>query len=148
MEELNMIVDLAHSSPKLMNDVLNITTRPVIVSHTGVKGVVNNNRNLSDQQIKKIAEKQGVIGIGYWQRAIGGNDAKAIVKSIRYVAELVGVEHVALGSDFDGSIRAPFDSTGVPEITEELLNQGFSHDDISLIMGGNVVKLLMKTLPK
>src|SRR5208283_3654941 len=111
MEARHMIVDLAHASPRTIADVLAIATRPVVVSHTGVKGTCNNNRNLSDDQIRAVAARGGLIGIGYWDTATCGTDARAIVKAMRYVSGLVGVEHVALGSDFDGAITAPFDTT-------------------------------------
>ncbi len=119
----------------------------MVVSHTGVKGTCNNNRNLSDDQIKAIAQKGGLIGIGYWDTAVCGKDAKAIAKAIHYVANLVGVEHVALGSDFDGAVVAPFDTTGLVEITDALLAEGFSENDIALIMGGNTIRILKENLP-
>lgn len=147
IEELNMLIDLSHSSPQTIDDVLSISTRPLIVSHTGVKGILNNERNLTDEQIKKIAEKDGVICICYWNTAIGGGDAKAVVRSIRYVTDLVGIEHVGIGSDFDGAITAPFDSSGVGMVTETLLMEGFSESEIRLIMGENIMRLLRSTLP-
>ena len=81
MEARHMIVDLAHASAKTIEDVLAIATRPLVVSHTGVKGTCNNNRNLSDDQIRAVAAKGGLIGIGYWDTATCGTDARAIVQS-------------------------------------------------------------------
>ncbi|HEY0385904.1 MAG TPA: membrane dipeptidase, partial [Pyrinomonadaceae bacterium] len=147
MEARHMIVDLAHASSATINDVLAIATRPVVVSHTGVKGTCDNTRNLSDEQLRKIAAKGGVIGIGYWETATCGRDARAIARAIRYTANLVGVEHVSLGSDFDGAVAAPFDTTGVAQITEALMAEGFNEDEIKMIMGGNALKLLMQSLP-
>jgi len=148
MDELNMIIDLAHASPKTIDDVLEITDRPVIVSHTGVRGTYDNNRNLSDEYIRKIADTGGVIGIGYWETATGGKDAKDVAKAIRYTADIAGVEHVALGSDFDGAVPEPFDTTGLVQITEALIAEGFSEDEIYNIMGGNFIRLLSDVLPK
>ena len=90
MEARHMIIDLAHASPATIEDVLSIATRPVVVSHTGVKGTCNNNRNLSDEQIKAIAAKGGLIGIGYSDTASCGTDAEAIVRAMRYVSDRVG----------------------------------------------------------
>ena len=146
-EKLGIIIDLAHASSVLIDDVLKISTKPVIVSHTGVRGTCNNQRNLTDEQIHSIAISGGVIGIGYWQTAVCGMDVEAIVKAIQYTVSLVGVEHVALGSDFDGAVKAMFDTTGISKITESLLNKGFSKDDIQKIMGLNVVSVLLETLP-
>jgi membrane dipeptidase len=147
MEEKRMIVDLAHASAKTIEDVLAIATRPVVVSHTGVKATCDNARNLSDEQIRGIARTGGIIGIGYWDTAVCGEDAGAIARAIRHTVNLVGVEHVALGSDYDGAIPAPFDTTGVVQITDALIREGFSESDIEKIMGGNVIRLLIATLP-
>jgi membrane dipeptidase len=148
MEARHMIIDLAHASAKTIEDVLAISTRPLAVSHTGVKGTCNNNRNLSDEQIHAIAAKGGLIGIGYWDTATCGTDAAAIVKAMRYVSERVGAEHVALGSDFDGAVTTPFDTTGLAQITDAMLKAGFSEQEIRGIMGENVIKFLLANLPK
>ena len=147
MEARHMIVDLAHASPKTIDDVLAMATRPLVVSHTGVKGTCNNNRNLSDDQIQAIAAKGGLIGIGYWDTAICGTDARAIVKAMRYVSQMVGADHVALGSDFDGAVTTPFDTTGLVQITDAMLEAGFSEREIRMIMGENVVQFLTTNLP-
>lgn len=148
MEAKRMFVDIAHASPKTIDDILAMATRPVVVSHTGVKGTCDNNRNLSDDQLRRIAATGGVIGIGFWDTAICGEDAAAIARAIKYAASIAGVEHVALGSDFDGSVKVPFDASGVPLITEALIVEGFSDNDIALIMGGNVLRLLSEYLPE
>ncbi len=148
MEARHMIVDLAHASAKTIEDVLAIANRPPVVSHTGVKGTCDNNRNLSDDQIRAVAAKGGLIGIGYWDTATCGTDARAIVKAMRYVSDRVGIEHVALGSDFDGAITAPFDTTGVVEITDAMLQAGYSEQEIRMIMGENAVRFLEANLPE
>lgn len=146
MEAKHMIIDVAHASTDTIRDVLATATKPVIDSHTGVKGTCDNIRNLSDEEVKGIARTGGIIGIGYWETAVCKCDAKSIARAIRYTANLVGPDHAALGSDFDGAVTAPFDTTGVIEITDALLAEGFSEDDIRLIMGGNVLRLLQSTL--
>jgi membrane dipeptidase len=148
MESRHMIIDLAHASPKTIEEVLAIATRPVVVSHTGVKGTCNNNRNLTDDQIRAVASKGGLIGVGFWDTATCGTDAAAIAKAMRYIADRVGTDHVALGSDFDGAVTEPFDTTGVVEITDAMLQAGFSEQDIRLIMGENVMKFLQANLPE
>ncbi len=147
MEAKRMIVDVAHASARTIDDVLAIATRPVVVSHTGVKGTCDNNRNLSDEQLKAIAKTGGVVGIGYWDTAVCGNDAKAIARAIRYAANIIGVEHVALGSDYDGAIPAPFDTTGLVQITDALIGEGFTDQEIEMIMGRNTLRLLIENLP-
>jgi membrane dipeptidase len=148
MEARGMLVDVAHASPRTIDDVLSIATRPVVDSHTGLRGVCDNQRNLTDEQARRIAATGGVIGIGFWDAATCGADARAAARSMRYAANLVGVEHVALGSDFDGAVTEPFDATGMVEITQALLDEGFRDDEVALIMGGNVARLLSETLPR
>jgi microsomal dipeptidase-like Zn-dependent dipeptidase len=147
MESKRMIVDVAHASAKTIDDVLAIATRPVFVSHSGVRGTCDNQRNLSDDELKGIARTGGVIGIGYWDTAVCGTDAQAIAKAIRYAATLVGVDHVGLGSDFDGAVKTPFDTTGLVQITDALIAEGFSDEEIGKIMGRNVLRLLIQNLP-
>jgi membrane dipeptidase len=147
MERRDMLLDLAHASPSVIEDAIAVSTRPVIVSHTGVRGTCDNNRNLADAELRAIAGSGGVIGIGYWATAVCGEDAAAIARAIIYTANLVGIEHVALGSDFDGAVPVPFDTTGLPLIVDALLEQGMSEHDIRLVMGENAVRVFAETLP-
>ncbi len=147
MNEMNMIIDLAHTSSQTIDDVFALTDRPVIISHTGVKGMCDNQRNLSDEHLIEIGKRNGLVGIGLWDTAVCGSDAAATVKSIRYVANKIGVDKVALGSDFDGATTTHFDVTGLPLIMEALKNDNFTDEEIELIMGGNVRNFLLKNLP-
>lgn len=147
MEAKKMLVDIAHASPATIDDVLTMATRPVMVSHTGVKGTCSNNRNLSDEQLQRIAKTGGVIGIGHWETAVCGADAKAIAKAIYYAVNVAGIDHIGLGSDFDGAVTVPFDTTGLVQITDALLSEGLSEEDIKKIMGGNVLRVLRENLP-
>lgn len=148
MQAKNMILDVAHSSEKLIDDILAITTKPILSSHTGVKGTCDNVRNLSDKHLIGIANTGGIVGIAFFDKAVCKADAEHIAKAIQYTVNLIGVDHVALGSDFDGAITAPFDVTGLPLITEELLKLGFSSEDISKVMGNNVKRFLLENLPQ
>lgn len=147
MEEKKMIVDIAHASHQTIDEILKMATRPVVVSHTGVKGTCNNNRNLSDEQLKTIASNGGLIGIGYWETAVCGTDAKAIAQAIRYTANLIGIDHVALGSDFDGAVVVPFDTSGLVLLTDALIQEGFNDEEIAKIMGGNEIRFMSENLP-
>lgn len=148
LEERKIIVDLAHASPRVIDDVLAQATRPVVVSHTGVQGTCPGPRNLSDAHIRRIAATGGVIGIGYFHGAVCGLDVAAIVRAIRHTVRLAGVRHVALGSDFDGATRTAFDATGLALLTQGLLDAGFSEAEVADIMGGNVRRLLLELLPQ
>lgn len=147
MEAKHLLIDLAHASPATFDEVLAMATRPVVVSHGGVKGTCDNTRNLSDAQLEKLARNGGLMAIGYWDTAVCGTDTTAIARAILHVAKVMGVEHVALGSDFDGSVTTPFDTSGVALVTEALLAQGMTEVDIAKVMGGNAVTLLRQALP-
>jgi microsomal dipeptidase-like Zn-dependent dipeptidase len=147
MESRKMIIDLAHASHATLADVTAMATRPLLISHTGVRGTCDNNRNLADDELRAVARTGGVIGIGLWETATCGSDARATARAMAYAAKIVGPEHVALGSDNDGATTEPFDVTGLVLVTEALLAEGFSEQDIRLIMGGNVARVLLQTLP-
>lgn len=146
-EELGMVIDLAHASGRTIDDVLAVATRPVLVSHTGVRGTCPGRRNLSDEHVDGIAATGGVIGIGFWPEAVCGDDVADIVRALLFVSERVGPEHVALGSDFDGTVAVPFDASGMVWITQGLLEAGMAPDDVRRVMGANVVRVLRAILP-
>ncbi len=148
MQGRGIILDLAHASAKTLADATALSTRPVVVSHTGVRGTCDNNRNLSDASLRAVANTGGVVGIGVWEAAVCGRDAAAMARAIRYAAGIVGVDHLALGSDFDGAVTAPFDVTGLPLVTEALLVAGFAEEEITKIMGGNSLRVLRQALPE
>lgn len=142
LEEKGIVLDLAHASPALIDDVLAVATRPVVVSHTGVRGVCDNPRNISDDHVRGIAATGGVIGIGFWRTATCGDDIDSIVDSILHVKNLVGIDHVALGSDFDGTIAAPLDASGMARLTEGLLARGLGEDEVRKVMGASTLRVL------
>lgn len=147
MQDKRIIIDLAHASPCLFEEALAASQQPLVVSHTGACSACPNERNLSDDQLKKIAAKDGVVGVGFWKTATGGTDAAAVARSIMAVVKVAGVRHAALGSDFDGAVPAPFDASGVPLVTQALLEAGLCEADIALVMGANALRLLSEGLP-
>lgn len=148
MNEKRMIIDLAHASPRTIADVLALTRRPVIYSHGGLKGTCNNRRNLSDDEARGIARGGGLLGIGFWETAVCGTDARAVARALRYAVNLAGVEHVALGSDFDGAVTVPFDSAHLAELTSALIEEGFREEEIRAVMGENALRFLADNLPQ
>lgn len=142
MEAKGIIVDIAHSSHAAVADILRMARRPVVSSHGGVQAVCGVNRNLSDTEIRGVAATGGIIGIGYWDGALCSTDPVKIAQSIAHVRDLVGIDHVALGSDFDGAVTTRFDTSQIVHVTQALLDIGFTESDIRAVMGGNALRLI------
>ncbi|GAB3094658.1 peptidase M19 [Aestuariicella hydrocarbonica] len=148
MLNVGVIIDVSHSSPEVVEDVLARSERPVLVSHSGFYGHCPSPRNISDKLMKRIAAKGGLIGVGYWDGAVCDPTPTNIVKAIRYGIDLIGVDHVALGSDFDGSVTTPFDVSELAVLTEEMLKAGFTETEIRKVMGENMARFLRNNLPQ
>lgn len=146
-ERRGITIDLAHASPAVFAETLKVARHPVVVSHSGVQGTCPGPRNLDDAQLRALAANGGVVGIGLFEGAVCGPDVADTVRAIVYAANVAGVEHVALGSDFDGAILAPIDAGGLALITEGLLEQGMSPADIEKILGLNALRVLAANLP-
>ena len=142
MEDKGMIVDIAHCSHACVAGILKMARRPVVSSHGGVQAVCNVNRNLTDAEIRGVAATGGVIGLGYWDGAMCDTDPATVAKSVRHIADLVGIEYAALGSDFDGAVTTRFDTSGIVQITQALVDAGFSEAEIRAVMGQNALRVL------
>jgi len=147
MEALGIAVDLAHVSPAAIDDVLAMATKPVVVSHGGLQSVCPGPRTLSDAHARGIAASGGVIGMGYFEGSICGTKPSDVARSILAARDLAGIEHVALGSDFDGAVTTGFDTTGLASIVDALLAAGMSEAEIRMVMGENALRVLSQTLP-
>jgi membrane dipeptidase len=150
--ELGILLDGAHLSAESLNDLLSASTAPIMVSHTAC-ATLNQAwkvRNLLDWQLKAVAQAGGVVGICFVPAFLGGTPSlKRVVEHIAYAAGLIGVEHVGLGSDFDGT-ELPPDIEGLqslPLLWQELASAGFSQTEIRQIAGENFRTLLQKVLP-
>jgi microsomal dipeptidase-like Zn-dependent dipeptidase len=147
MQSLGIAVDLAHVSPASVADALALATKPVVVSHTGVQATCPGPRNLTDEQVRGVAATGGVIGIAYFAEAVCGKDVAHIASAMSHVKDLVGAEHVALGSDFDGAVVTTFDTTALASLVDGLLADGWNEEQIRGAMGENALRVLAKTLP-
>lgn len=112
MNELGIFIDISHCSPATAEDVLNISTVPVMISPNGVIAILDSQRNLRDDQIKKITANKETIGNSFFDMADGEPTLPNFIVSIRHVRDLVGIKYIALGSDYDVSVVIPFDITG------------------------------------
>jgi len=158
MEALNISIDLAHCSEETINDILKLhkdgtLNNPVVYSHGGVRRILANGtlcnpvRNINDDHLLSIAETGGVVCIGYWKDAVCGTDIEATVDAIRHAVNIAGIDHVGLGSDYDGTIKAHFDTSHLDILTASLLKSGFNNSEIKKIMGENSLRVLQNTLP-
>ncbi len=147
IDSLGGIIDLAHASRATIDDVLALTSHPVLVSHTGLTSTCAGPRNLPDEVVTRIAQRGGMIAIGFWKQAVCGRDTRAIARAIRHAIDVAGSEHVALGSDFDGGVAMPFDAAHMASLTSALLEEGVTREDIRRVMGENEKRFLFTMLP-
>lgn len=149
MESAGIIVDLAHCGERSFLEAVDRCTRPPIVSHTGVRGTRAMWRNISDYAAKKIADKNGVIGVifypGFLTRSMF-DTVDCVVATISYLRKIVGDDFIALGSDFDGWIPSLPGGLGdiekLPLLTDRLLRVGVPADSVKKILGGNALRVL------
>ena len=145
LNEYGILVDVSHLSEKSFWDTVSTTDKPIIATHSNVYNLCNNPRNLKDEQIKAIAKSGGIIGICFYSEFLNDKtraNVKDVVRHIKYIRDLVGIDYIGLGSDFDGmeinkTAEGVKNITGLKNITEELKKQCFSCEDIVKIMWNN-----------
>ena len=152
--ERGILVDLAHVTEAGFRDAAEISDDPLVVSHAAAHGVCPVSRNLTDDQLDAVADSGGVVGITFaagFLRPDGANDPdtpiSTLVDHVEYVADRVGVEYVALGSDFDGAQipDAVGDVTGLPDVLAEIRRRGFGEDELRAIGRDNWLRVIRKT---
>ncbi len=153
MNDLGMLIDVSHLSETGFWDVIKRSKTPIVVSHSNCYALCPHLRNLKDEQIKALADKDGVIGItfvpDFLTQEKRKTSVKDVVKHIDYLVEKVGVDYVGLGSDFDGTGELPLGLEGVdkiPNLTEELLDRGYKEREIEKILGGNFLRVFRKVV--
>ena len=145
----NMMIDVAHSSVKTVEDVLALTDAPMVISHTGIVSLCDHpKRNIPDRLMHQITKRGGLIGVGYWEMAVCDISPDGVAKMLIHGAKTFGVDHIALGSDFDGAVKTKFDTSELVALTDALLRQGMSAADIAKVMGENQIAYFLKHLPK
>jgi microsomal dipeptidase-like Zn-dependent dipeptidase len=147
MMRLDITIDLSHSSQQVVKDVLEISDQPLVISHTGFNGHCKSPRNISDDLMKEISSRGGLIAVGFWDAAICDNTPKVVAEAINYGIKLIGADHVSLGSDFDGTIEPGFDTSELEAITHELIELGLREIEIKKVMGLNMLTFLQNNLP-
>ena len=147
MNRLGMLVDVSHISERGFWDVLEVSDAPIIASHSNCKTLCNHSRNLSKEQLKAIAKYGGVVGITFvtgflsedgWQKK---PPFAQLLNHIEYAIDIAGIDHVGIGSDFDGGGELLKDATEYHRITEGLCERGFSEADIKKVLGENHLRV-------
>lgn len=151
MNTLGMIVDLAHCDERAFWQALELTRDPVIVSHTGLRHFVPWEICLSDDQLRALARNSGVVGIilsALWLRRRGLAACDDLVRNIRYACDLVGPDHVAIGSDMNGTpaLRDVPSARELPRVAEGLSGAGLSDGDIARVMGGSFLRVFRQVV--
>lgn len=165
-EALGMFIDVSHLNDEGFWDVMEVSKRTIIASHSNCRSIANVMRNLDDDQIKAIANKSGIIGMNACSSFISDNeneqDTKHLINHVDHIVKLVGIEHVALGFDFCDFMRETQETSkvegvnmsfdiikghrNIKQFTETLLAHGFLEDEIALILGGNLINFYKKLL--
>jgi len=192
MNSIGMIVDISHVSDKTFYDALEVTTKPVIASHSSCRSLSDVPRNMTDDMLRALARNGGVVGVNFAASFLNQEDADELKKTVSsenqmqpnvtgaaldqvaakeyfdgkdakvghatvedaaacidHVVKVAGIDHVGIGSDFDGISLVPRgleDVSKVPNLTAELLKRGYSEDDIRKIMGGNFLRVIQEVV--
>ncbi len=167
MGRLGMLIDISQSSPRTIDDLLEATEGPIIASHSNCSGLYQHVRNLTDDQLRGLAATGGVVGITSFPAHVGGEPSfDGFLDHIEYAVGLVGIEHVGLGLnvvvhgdeqarsfyrrsniDFTAlALKGIEDLESFPNITRGLVQRGYLQDDIARIMGGNVLRVIAKSI--
>ncbi|MBO9479108.1 membrane dipeptidase [Shimia sp. R11_0] len=146
IEARNLVLDLAHSSPRVAREVIEMTDMPLIVSHTGIYGNCPVKRNYEDALMQDIVASGGVVGIGYWADVTCDDSPAGVAKTVKAAVDLLGEDHVSLGSDFDGSVPTAFDTSELAALTQALMDAGLSEAQIRKVMGQNMLRVLRARL--
>ena len=150
LDSLGVIIDVSHTGIKTIQDILQVTNNPIIASHSGVRALRNHTRNLYDWQIQDIANSGGVIGVVFYPPFLNGTNNATIqdvINHIDYIKNLVGIDYVAIGSDFDGIGVTPVgleDVSKFPALTEALFNRGYSREDVEKILYKNFKRVFQQ----
>jgi len=153
--ELGILIDLAHASPRTVHDVLALEVGPCLVSHTACAALHAHPRNLSDAQLRAVADAGGVIGICFCPAFLGPNAAainrRDVARHVRHALDVAGTEAVALGSDFDGIQAHPAglaDPLALADLADDLRRAGLTEETLAAVASGNAARILGQGLPE
>ncbi len=144
MQELGIVVDVSHLSEKSFWDVLAASRGPLMATHSDAAAIVPHPRNLTDAQLRAMAARGGVVGVNFYPAHSGGASIEYVLRQIDHMVKIMGVDHVGLGSDFDGftgRVRGLEDASKFANLTVGLVARGYTPEHIKKILGGNALRL-------
>ena len=155
MNRLGMVIDCSHLGDKGFYDVVSLSEKPIVCSHSCSRTVCNHVRNMTDDMLLKLKENNGVVGINYCRSFVREDEGEAtvvdLVKHITYIKNLIGIEHIGLGSDFDGISNKDIelkDASMMNLLIEELQRQGYTQEEIDAICYKNVLRVFKDNFKK
>ena len=152
--ERHILIDLSHLNYKGFIDVANITDAPLVATHCGCHALAESARNLTDEQLRIIADSDGLVGCNFFTGDLRGDGRfdgdmplSRMAEHIEHLAEMMGDTHIALGSDFDGADMCDemSDVSCLPNLLEELRNRGWAEEAIERLCTGNWLRVLNAT---
>ncbi|MBI3966909.1 MAG: membrane dipeptidase, partial [Chloroflexi bacterium] len=169
MDRLGMVLDLSHLSEPCFYDALELSEYPQLVTHANAKALHDHPRNLSDEQIRRLAAKGGVVGVCFFPRFLQSRTIDGVIDHLDYVVQMVGIDHVGIGPDFIDYMLDLFESPGqlalramsdpmpayppgiedmtkLPSFTEGLVRRGYREPDVRKILGENFLRVYRQVL--
>ncbi len=152
MNRIGMLIDVSHISEKGFWDVISQSNKPIAATHSCCAALHKHPRNLTNEQLAAIKANKGIVGINFYPGFLGEGEITidTVIEHLEYAVSVAGIDHVGLGSDFDGIDKTPLGLSSpadLPQITKKLIIKGWSREDIRKVLGGNYVRLLQNTLP-
>lgn len=152
MNNLGMVIDVSHIAERGFWDIIDISKKPIIASHSCCRSLYDHPRNLTDKQLKALGNNNGVVGINFYPGFLGKENVtiQDVLNHIEYAVEMAGLNHVGIGSDYDGIDCVPKgleDVSKMPSIFEGLIKRGWKDEDAKKVLGGNFIRVLQENLP-